>query len=418
MPMAATATIAPRRVAGPQVRGRLTVLVAPGVDPCRLAQALAGRWGPLRPASVHVVAVDSSVPLWSAWADAELCLFGGVWDLYEECWQGQDLSRARRLADLAAALADLGVAATYETFVGALANAVRQAPGRWPGPIVVARRHRWPAPHWLASRTTRRGRAALAVTHARCNPSPTAARCWPGTRRSSTGSTPIPTSTWRCTWATERLAAIRRVFIPRAGVTLGRYPMRVRSQAKLGVPENVSFEREDVAFAALHVVGSNNGLVPWTGKTAPTPEQQAEVDARTAAAVKLIGETFRRARNEDERGVVLMLQADMFDPTIPNPVPAQWTGLAPIVQAIAREAARFDGPVLLVNGDSHGFVQDQPLAAGSPWLALYGLTAPVPNLTRVTVEGSDLVDEWVKLTVHDDDVKGPVFDLERVPFAP
>lgn len=208
------------------------------------------------------------------------------------------------------------------------------------------------------------------------------------------------------------------MFIPRAGVTLGRYPMRVRSQAKLGVPENVSFEREDVAFAALHVVGSNNGLVPWTGKTAPTPEQQAEVDARTAAAVKLIGETFRRARNEDERGVVLMLQADMFDPTIPNPVPAQWTGLAPIVQAIAREAARFDGPVLLVNGDSHGFVQDQPLAAGSPWLALYGLTAPVPNLTRVTVEGSDLVDEWVKLTVHDDDVKGPVFDLERVPFAP
>ncbi|MDH4076005.1 MAG: hypothetical protein OEY41_07045 [Acidimicrobiia bacterium] len=213
----------------------------------------------------------------------------------------------------------------------------------------------------------------------------------------------------------ERLAAIRRVFFPQPNVTLGRHPMRVESQARQGFPENVSFERADVGFAAVHVVGSNNSLAPWTGNTAPTPEQQAEVDARLAADLKLIRATFREARKERQRGVVLMMQADMFDPSVVNPVPAQWTGLLPVVQAIATEAARFRGPVLLLNGDSHGFVQDQPLAAGSPWLGFYGVTAPVPNLTRVTVEGSDQVDEWVKLTVQE---KGrQVFTVERVPFA-
>lgn len=214
----------------------------------------------------------------------------------------------------------------------------------------------------------------------------------------------------------ERLGAIRRVFFPQANVTLGRSPMRVRSQARQGFPENVAFERADVAFAAVHVVGSNNSLAPWTGNTAPTPEQQAEVDARLAADLRLIRDTFREARKERQRGVVLMLQADMFDPSVANPVPAQWTGLKPVVQAIASEAARFRGPVLLLNGDSHGFVQDQPLAAGSRWLDFYGVTAPVPNLTRVTVEGADLVDEWVKLTVREEG--GQVFTVERVPFAP
>ncbi len=214
----------------------------------------------------------------------------------------------------------------------------------------------------------------------------------------------------------ERLGAIRSVFFPQANVTLGRSPMRVRSQARLGFPENVAFERADVAFAAVHVVGSNNSLAPWTGNTAPTPEQQAEVDARLAADLKLIRDTFREAREERQRGVVLMLQADMFDPSVANPVPAQWTGLKPVVQAIASEAARFRGPVLLLNGDSHGFVQDQPLAAGSRWLDFYGVAAPVPNLTRVTVEGSDLVDEWVRLTVREEGSQ--VFTVERVPFAP
>jgi hypothetical protein len=83
----------------------------------------------------------------------------------------------------------------------------------------------------------------------------------------------------------ERLATIRQVFFPRPGRTLGQHPAAVRSQADLGIPENVTWQRAGVTFAAVNVPGSNNSLVPWTGRTAPTPEQTAEVLSRTAAVV-------------------------------------------------------------------------------------------------------------------------------------
>jgi hypothetical protein len=69
----------------------------------------------------------------------------------------------------------------------------------------------------------------------------------------------------------------------------------------------------------VHVVGSNNSLVPWTGHTAPTTEQLDEVHQRTAATLSLIDSTFDKATKEHQRAVVLLMQADMFDPMVPNP---------------------------------------------------------------------------------------------------
>ncbi len=213
----------------------------------------------------------------------------------------------------------------------------------------------------------------------------------------------------------ERLTKVRQVFFPNPGRTLGARSTAVTSQAAQGYPENVSYERAKVAFAAVHIVGSNNSLVPWTGKTAPTPEQTVEVLSRTAADIGLIRDTFRAAKSNKDRAVVLLTQADMFDPTVPNPTFAEWYGFAPIVQAIAQESAAFNGPVYLFNGDSHVYNQDQPLAAGSPWLSFYGASA-TPNLTRVTVEGSTAVDEWLKVTV--DRRAKEVLTFQRVPFTP
>src|SRR5205085_1684613 len=133
----------------------------------------------------------------------------------------------------------------------------------------------------------------------------------------------------------ERLAAIRRVFFPDPGKTLGQHPAAVQSQADLGIPADVTWERADVAFAAVNVPGSNNSLLPWTGQTAPTPEQTAEVLTRTSAVVEEIHQTFARARREHLHAVVLLQQADMFDPTVPNPQYADYYGFTPIVAAIA-----------------------------------------------------------------------------------
>ncbi|KQX66104.1 hypothetical protein ASD06_06865 [Angustibacter sp. Root456] len=214
----------------------------------------------------------------------------------------------------------------------------------------------------------------------------------------------------------ERLAAVRSVFFDRPGRSLGQHSVAVTSQAAQGIPENVSYRRAGVSFAAVHVVGSNNSMAPWTGKTAPTPQQAAEVLERTAASVELIRDTFADARQHRDRAVVLMMQADMFDPTENDPSFADSYAFAPIVQTIARESRSFRRPVYLFNGDSHVYNADAPLASGSPWLSFYGVAAPADNLRRVTVDGSTGLDDWLKVTVHPD--RREVLSWTRVPFAP
>ncbi|MEZ5093221.1 hypothetical protein [Nocardioides sp.] len=212
----------------------------------------------------------------------------------------------------------------------------------------------------------------------------------------------------------ERLAAIRHVFFDHPGRTLGR-PMKVDAQTRRGLPENVVFERADVVFADVHVVGSNNSLDPWTGNTEPTPQQLVEERRRTAGDLALIRQAFREARQEHAAGVVLAMQADMFDPTVPDPVFEEWSAFQPIARTIAAESARFGGPVLLLNGDSHAYHVDQPLAAGSFWSDFYDVRTPAPNLTRVTIDGSTGVNDWLKVTVDKD--TPTVFSWEVVPFS-
>ena len=213
----------------------------------------------------------------------------------------------------------------------------------------------------------------------------------------------------------ERLAAVRTVFFPAPGRTLGQHPISVGSQASEGYPENVSYERSRVAFAAVHIVGSNNGLAPWTGNTTPTAEQTAEVLGRTAADIELIRDTFAQARADKDRAVVLFTQADMFDATVQSPAYSDYFAFQAIVRSIAQESARFDGPVYLFNGDSHVYQKDEPLATGSKWLTFYGVAAPVSKLTRITVEGSTAADEWLKVTV--DKHRPAVLTIARIPFS-
>jgi hypothetical protein len=215
----------------------------------------------------------------------------------------------------------------------------------------------------------------------------------------------------------ERLAAIRQVFFPNPGRTLGQSSVPVQSQAAQGIPEDVSWERADVAFAAVNIPGSNNSLAPWTGLTAPTPEQTSEVLSRTAAVIQEIHDSFAGAKAHHDRAVSILTQADMFDPTVANPRFADYYGYQPIVAAIAREARDFHGPVYLFNGDSHVYNSDAPLAAGSPWLAFYGISTPLTNLSRVTIDGSTGVNNYLKVTVNPDKHSQDVLSWTRIPFV-
>ena len=115
----------------------------------------------------------------------------------------------------------------------------------------------------------------------------------------------------------ERLAFDRSVFFDRPGRSLGQAPAPVTSQASAGFPENVQLRRAGVQFATIHVVGSNDGLQPWTGLglTTATPEQLAAEQARMDNALAVVRSSFAAARQHRDRAVVIFQQADMFDPT-------------------------------------------------------------------------------------------------------
>ncbi|MFC4784192.1 hypothetical protein ACT8ZV_06945 [Nocardioides sp. MAHUQ-72] len=214
----------------------------------------------------------------------------------------------------------------------------------------------------------------------------------------------------------ERLQKVREVFFDRPGRTLGQDAFRVASQAGRGFPENVTYRRAGVTFVAANVTGSNNGLQPWEGlgNTEPTPEQRRAVEGRTAADVDELHAAFAAARARHDRGVVVLQQADMFDPSY-TPTWDDISAFQPWVQALVDEASRFPGPVYLLDGDSHVYNTDRPLASGSSWLATYRVRGSADNLTRVTVDGSSNNTDYLRVTVG-----APGADLlswERVPYA-
>jgi hypothetical protein len=211
----------------------------------------------------------------------------------------------------------------------------------------------------------------------------------------------------------ERLDKIRSTFFPKPGTTLGLNPVKVKSQKDQGLPENVMWSRAGVQFSALHVVGSNNSLAPWTGETAPTAEQTSEVLTRTSGVIEQVHETFDEARDERSKAVVLFMQADMFDPSF-TPTFDQVFAFQPIIKEIARESLKFGKPVYLINGDSHVFTSDRPLAADSTWLSMYGVPA-VPNLSRVTTTGSTTATDYLRVVVTTDPANPLSFT--RVPYV-
>lgn len=219
----------------------------------------------------------------------------------------------------------------------------------------------------------------------------------------------------------ERLDRLRDVFFDEPGKTLGA-TMPVKTQADLGLPENVRFTQNRVAFSVLNIQGSNNSLQPWTGlgETTATPEQLDEVENRTDAALAQLRHTFADAERRNDRAVVLMTQADMFDPSLlaaATANPDTVSGFREIVQAIIDETNGFDAPVYLINGDSHVFAENQPLAEGSPWLDIYGQPA-ADDLQRITVDGSANATNYVRFTVAGNGADGAdVLAWERVPFS-
>jgi hypothetical protein len=124
--------------------------------------------------------------------------------------------------------------------------------------------------------------------------------------------------------------------------------------------------------------------------------QANESIERTGADLRWLEQAFALAQNDPEiQAIVIVAQADMWDP---EKGAAHQAGYEPIVQSIAQHTAAFGKPVLMLNGDSHVYLSDNPLSASDPLNYIHpGYN--VPNFHRIVVHGSTFPLEWMKLTV-------------------
>jgi hypothetical protein len=151
----------------------------------------------------------------------------------------------------------------------------------------------------------------------------------------------------------NRLALVRSTFFSH-GNSLGEKEIPLQRQSA-EYPENARWSRGGVTFATLHIVGSNNNRVT-TLPNGTVVGNDAEYEARNAANIAWMRETFDAARANSSPGVMLVIQANPFEEDIATP-----SGFTGFKAALEEEVTSFDGPVVLVHGDSHTFRIDKPV---------------------------------------------------------
>ena len=175
----------------------------------------------------------------------------------------------------------------------------------------------------------------------------------------------------------ERLQALRSVFYP-AGLSLGKSPLAVQNQsasmpAFANFVENLRWQYQDVLFATLHIVGSNNNF------DARDPRATAEFLERDKANIAWIREAFAVAAQAQAKALVFAMQADVFEAkTLWEDFPARSGFRNSIGETLLPLVAQANIPVLLIHGDSHVFRFDHPFVLNKKAL---------PQLTRLEVPG-------------------------------
>ena len=206
----------------------------------------------------------------------------------------------------------------------------------------------------------------------------------------------------------ERLAKLRQMMFAQPD-TFGRARAPLAHQSAdpkfAKFVENVRWEKAGVVFATLHVIGSNNNL----------QRDQAAVNEyieRNAANLAWINAAFARASEVAAKGVAFFFQADLlFEKESEQDARS---GFYDTINAFKRLAIAFGRPVLLIHGDHHHLVIDQPLIGPG--------RQRIMNVTRIMVHGdSEVHGTLVTVDTDDPDLFSykPVYIPENIPpFKP
>lgn len=189
----------------------------------------------------------------------------------------------------------------------------------------------------------------------------------------------------------ERLQLLRELAYPKLGVSLGTPPMQLNSQATTPgleeFPEHQYWTNENVSFVTLHVLGSDNGLEKFKGRTKADDDEAVR---RITASIDWLNSSFISASESKSEAMVIAIHANPFKISERRAKKYDIRPFAGILDAIRAGAANLAKPVLLVHGDTHDFRFDQPVDDSS------GQT--ISNIYRLEGIGSPDIG-WVEVTV-------------------
>ncbi len=187
----------------------------------------------------------------------------------------------------------------------------------------------------------------------------------------------------------EQLGKLREVFA-QGDSSLGGLKWRVERQSSTAgfakFREHIRWRRGGDLYVGLHIPGGTTDR--GTGS-----EPTEEFVERNRAVIAWLRESFRLARQEDRRSVVLAMQADPWFPRDRWLAGRQEAGPAydAFLNALQKEVEVFDGPVLLLHGDTHYFRVDKPMSDVTTGHV-------VENFTRLETFGHPFM-HWVLVTV-------------------
>jgi hypothetical protein len=147
--------------------------------------------------------------------------------------------------------------------------------------------------------------------------------------------------------------------------------------------ENAYWVKNQILFVNLHIPGSNNNF---------ERDELAKVEyrERNLANLEWIKQMFALVSTKQYAGIVFAYQADMF--YAPSQATSPESGYRDTLQALSHGAQEVKKPVLLIHGDSHRLIIDQPLKTADHKHVL-------ENVLRLQVMGADQV-QAVEINVN------------------
>jgi hypothetical protein len=154
----------------------------------------------------------------------------------------------------------------------------------------------------------------------------------------------------------ERLHNLRRTFF-QTQYSLGQKRIPLTRQADTDpryskFTENSFWINNHFLFVNLHITGSNNNFER-------DDRSKEEYYERNQANLSWIKHAFQLAISKNFKGIVFAYQADMFY-TARQAIEPE-SGYRETLQLLSKNAEEFKRPVLLIHGDSHRLIIDQPL---------------------------------------------------------